>query len=226
MSKHADNTNERHKKKAVSAGQHSIFSIRHSALKRGFTMVEVVVMLSIITLLSGVVLFSFTGLNEGGALTRASRELALGIRRAQNQALAVRKLALETPTTKIPRAVGVRLQQNQTYFFLFGDINPNNNPAINDENFKYDLGEKIIDSTVTFDRNIKIDSVTCTLGTTSSSCSPVNILFSNPFGNVSITDDSSPKGLIIADRIEIRLKAPSGGTKTVTVLKSGQVSVQ
>ena len=37
---------------------------------KGFTMIEVVVMVAIVTAISSVVLFSFAGLNESGALNR------------------------------------------------------------------------------------------------------------------------------------------------------------
>ena len=53
-------------------------------------MVELVVLLAIITLISGVVLASFPVLSRRIHLQRSTRQVALSLRKAQNMAFAVR----------------------------------------------------------------------------------------------------------------------------------------
>ena len=183
-------------------------------LKSGFTMVEIVVMLGIITMLSTIVLTNFTGLNEGAAIERAAQELAVNIRRTQNDSLAVVQY---NPLNPPPLAVGVRIStiaQENTSFFRFADTvrdNKYTNPA--------SPAEKIGDTT-TFVRGIKIGAITNQDGQNQSI---VHIMFAAPEATIALTDAN---GISIGQKIDIILQAPSGQTRKITVRTSGQINVQ
>lgn len=185
----------------------------------GFTMVEVVVVLSIITIISTVVLVSFTGLNESGVINRSGRELALGVRRAQNMSLAVTQISVGSPpTNQIPPAVGVRfstLSSESNSFFLFADLDPRDN--------KYtDASEKIIDSTVTFERAVKINKISSKSG---QQYSIAHIIFTAPEATAALTDQDG--GVIPGGEINVELISPSGNfKKTVSVRESGQIVIK
>lgn len=180
-------------------------------------MVEMVVMLAIITAISSVVLFSFTGLNEGAALNRSVRELALAIRQAQNMSLAVTQLEVGSPPTKqIPPAVGLHLSLAEPdRYFLFADLPPADN--------KYSgPAERIPGSSAVFERRVKISKIAAEGG---SAKSLVHIIFSAPEANLALTDDLGASTL--GEKVDIELVTPSGDLKrTLSVRISGQISIK
>ena len=89
--------------------------------KRGFTVVEMIVVLAIVLLIGGQILVDFGSLNEASTLNRAAQELAFNIRRAQNMSLAVTGVKIGG-VMQIPDGVGLRLSSqtgsNDSYFFF------------------------------------------------------------------------------------------------------------
>lgn len=183
-------------------------------------MIEVVLVLSIMTVISSVVLVSFSGLNEGAAINRFARELALATRRAQNMSLAVTQILVGPPpsTPQLPSAVGIRFSTTPSEsksVFLFADLDPRDN--------KYtDTSEKVSDSTILFERGIKINKIVNAQGALYATA---HILFTAPEATISFTD---PNGVgIPGGELHIELVAPSGiYKKTITVRESGQISIK
>lgn len=193
------------------------FFRKNNELPWGFTMVEVVVMLAIITALSTVVLASFGGLNESTALNRGARELALSIRRAQNMSLAVTAIEIGSPATfQIPPAVGVKISTvSPTNYFIFADLAPVDNKFT-------DSSEKISGTNVTFERNVKVQRI---LGEGGILLSTVHVLFVPPEATLFFTDADGSS--ISGDKIDIELISPNGLIKkTVTVRTSGQIGIK
>ncbi|MDP3710119.1 MAG: type II secretion system protein [bacterium] len=187
-----------------------------TVLRRGFTMIEVVVMLGIVTAISSVVLFSFTGLNENGALNRSVRELALNIRKAQNASLAVTEQMVGSPAVAtLPPAVGLELTINDSSYRIFADLD---SPTPRD--FKYSgLSEKIGEDEV-FLKNIRV----LELNTPSGNQSKINIIFTAPEASIVITQAD---GVVVGNKVDIKIEAPTTRqTKTVTVRTSGQITVK
>ena len=180
-------------------------------------MVEMVVILAIITAVSAVVLFSFTGLNEGTSLNRSVRELALAARQAQNMSLAVTQLEIGSPPApQIPPAVGIRLStEDPERYFLFADLAPVDNRYTGIE-------EKIENTEKTLERRIKINRIT---DDDDDDYSAVHIIFVAPEATVVISDEDGE--IISGEKIDIELISPSGNLiKTLTVWLSGQISVK
>lgn len=177
----------------------------------GFTMIEVVVMLSIITIISTVVLVSFTGLSESGAVNRSVRELALALRRAQNMSLAVAQVETSSGS-RIPPAVGVRLDlTNPSAYFVFADL-------LFDK--KYTADDAKIGSNENFPPGIRLSSLTGPSGT---SYALIHVIFAAPEAVTTLTDVD---GASIGDRVDIEITSPSGQKKKVVVRTSGQVSIK
>lgn len=184
---------------------------RPHKLCAGFTMIEVVVMLGIITMISTVVLVSFTGLSEGGAINRASRELALAIRRAQNMSLAVTQVETSSGP-KIPDAVGIRLDKAvPSAYFLFVDVVRDN---------RYTSDDAKIGADEALPAGVRINSL---LDSSNASYSIVHIMFSAPEAVVAITGTD---GTSIGDRVEMELSSSSGKKKKVVARTSGQISIK
>lgn len=180
-------------------------------------MVEMVVILSIVTAISSVVLFSFSGLSEGAALNRSARELALAIRQAQNMSLAVTQIDVGSPPTpQIPPAVGIRLNTAEpNIFFLFADL-----PSV--DNKYTGASEKIPGTQTTFERRVKINRI---IDESGASKPLAHIIFVAPEATLVLTDEAGAATL--GEKINIELSSPSGNLKkTVTVRVSGQVSIK
>ena len=215
----------------------------------GFSAVELMVTLSIITVVSIGVLLSFSGVNEGAALNRSAQELALGIRQAQNMALGIRQAQIILWPTQIPagrrviRQVGIRLTRSGAQanrFFLFADVD-DPGQAFDNANNKYDnitsgppfrrRNEMIINSTVIFPRNVRVNGFLCDGFTCSGNPPSINVIFYAPESRLEIHDQPSNNSedngeTILSNGIAIELRAPSGQTKTVVVRTNGQISIK
>jgi type II secretory pathway pseudopilin PulG len=184
----------------------------------GFTMVEVVVMLVIITAVSATVLVGFGSTRESASLNRSSRELALAIRRAQNMSLAVTQVETSAGP-KIPPAVGIRLMQGGETYFLFADLARDN---------KYDGGGDVKiprDGDLPFERGVRIKSlVYYTDAGRRETVSTAHIIFAAPEAAIMLSDiNGAPLGQLM----EAELGVPSGQlTKTITIRISGQIGIK
>lgn len=180
-------------------------------------MLETVVMLAIITAISAQVLVSFTGLNEGAALQRSSRELALALRQAQNMAIAV----TEVPGTAIiPQAVGVQLSitgiQSQQYVLFADIVRDNQFDRTPGDDINIPGGERI------FGRGVRIVSLVDAQNT---HYAKLHFVFASPEATMTVCCDSGDSPLA-ADPFTIELKAPSGQTKKIIIRTSGQISIK
>lgn len=177
-------------------------------------MVEVVVMISILTAISAIVLFSFTGLNQGAALNRSIRELALALRRAQNMSLAVSQVEVGGALL-IPPAIGIQLQDEAQSYLIFGDL-----PGSRDNKYT-SLAEKI-GPDLLFERGVKVESL---IDGNNTSHVTVHIIFTAPEAAITLTDVGG--GAMGSNDLVITLSPPSGQPKkTVTVRTSGQISIK
>ena len=188
---------------------------------KGFTMVEVVIMMAIMTTVSAMVLVSFTGLHEGAAINRSARELALAMRRAQNMSLAVTSIdTLAGP--RIPPAIGMRFARDAGTYLSFGDFNRDN--RYGDERPEDERDVRLAADAV-FEGNVKIKSVA--YYDTFNQRQPVPliyIIFAAPEAAVTI---AGADGGSLGDHAEIELTTRSGSlTKKITVRTSGQISIK
>ena len=213
--------------------------LARSASLTGFSPIELLVVISIITLVSVSVILSFSGVGESIALNRAARELAHGIRRAQNTALAVTQVPIVKwpeavpESVRIVRHVGIQLTtgSGSTGYFLFVDIDAPGVAGVGPADRKYEeksdgnadlhRDEKIAGSDFRFERNIRIAGFT--------ECSPcpqtINIIFSAPEATAQIVNQDG--GSSIGQKLDIELRAPSGSAaRHVIIRSSGQVSIR
>lgn len=199
----------------------------YSTSLSGFTMAELVIILSIMTVISSIVLFSFTGLSERGSLNRSVRELALALRSAQGMALSVTQIGVGSPpVNRIPPAVGIKFIRGANSYRVFADLNA--------RDFKYTGNNENIGEPRIMEKSVRVNNLTYynALGQAQSAPS-AHIIFSAPEASMDITDGS---GLILGtgEQLEIEL-TPSAAVscqvtlnpcKKIIVRASGQINIK
>lgn len=187
----------------------------------GFTAIELVVSLAIITLVSAQIFVSFSGLGQGTTLNRAVQELMGEIRKAQYGAIAV----IYAPSSGLPPspAVGIRISAvigltPQVLRFI-----DRNDCASCVQNNKYDAAwnEKI--GEYSLPANMKINRLLDDQ-ILPNSYNTMHILFKVPEAEVTLTkDDGTP---FPGNRVDIELASTSGLKKIITVRVTGQINAK
>ncbi len=138
-------------------------------MNRGFTLIELVVVISIIGLMTGLVLANYRSGEKNLALQRSAHKLSQDLRRAQEMATSAREFQEQTP----PGGYGIYLNLLQPdRYVLFADL---------DGGLDYDTGEDV--ETLELEENIDIDSL--------SPGSPLTIVFSPPDPSVTLAPDAA-----------------------------------
>jgi type II secretory pathway pseudopilin PulG len=198
----------------------------------GYTMVEIVVILAILTFISAILLSAFPSFNEGAALFRSQREVGVALRRAQNNALAVAKVEVTyadgTKAMLIPGQTGVNFNlANPSEYFMFADLN--------EDGAYTTAADAKIGGVLKLPRGLKF--LQFKAGTNPNpvlnlSLPEVNVLFAPPeakilfgfsdeFGNSGILDEN------LFGLLKIDIEAPNSKlTRNVTVRTTGQVSLE
>lgn len=188
-------------------------------------MVELVVLLAIITLISGVVLASFPVLSRRIHLQRSTRQVALSLRKAQNMAFAVRQ-ANTISGRVIPPAYGVHFSRTApTSYLIFADLRGGPGGT---SNGIYDSAIDAVVETIALDPGIRIGDLLADLGAPQDA---ISVAFSVPEARMSIANPTFPvaESLEIVLQVETGVTLPAGApnlTRSVVVRTSGQIRVK
>lgn len=101
---------------------------------KGFTLVELLTVIAIISILSVLVLPNYRAGEKNLALQRSAQKLAQDIRRAQQMAMSAKEYQ-----DKVPAGYGIYLKQGDNYYLLYADTNPTQG------NEKYDGGDEVVE---------------------------------------------------------------------------------
>jgi len=167
----------------------------------GFTLVETITVVAIISVLSVIMLANYNSSQKYQTLQRAVHQLAGDVRRAQNMAMASTKQGLVVPCGY---GIYIHKVQSSVSYILFAD---------NNDNKKRDAGIDIDVETINFSSGIEIADISLP--------GPINIFFEPPDPTTYINGDSS------IDK-EITITLIFQGTtysKEVIVKNSGQIEI-
>lgn len=181
--------------------------------KRGFTLVELMVTISIAVLITAMLFANFRHFREVLSLKRAAQEIALSLRQAQVYGTSVREFG--EGSGKFP-GYGVRFKiASPDSYILFADVNANNS-------YDGDL-EKV--KTFSIGTNDRISDLCLNAKTSppgNCSLSQLDVIFLRPNPTIILTND----GYTLFSDAEITITSPKGGQKTVTIWSTGQISVE
>ena len=180
--------------------------------QRGFTLVEMLVVLGIFTIITTLVLARNTQFTRNIAITNLAYDVALAIREAQVFGLSVRQVPGQTGN--FSAAYGMHFEQGESTFSLFADL---------DEDNQFDeLSEEVETFSMQDGFTIRqlcgsASGIECNLVDEA-----VDILFERP----------DPEARIIARKngalnyVEIEIGSDAAGERTITVMTTGQITIK
>ena len=190
--------------------------LKNKDLKAGFTLIELMITITIVTLVTGIVMANYSSFNSVVLLKSQAYELALDLRSAQ-----VYGVSVGGTTNSFRGAYGIYFDVangNQNQYVLFQDQSGG-------VTRQYDAGEEIGDI-YTIDSRFEIfDICTPNRGAEDCSADQASVAFQRPDFDAHIWTNTVPAG---DSQIDIKLRSSSNAERerVVTVYSSGQISVQ
>ncbi len=196
----------------------------------GFTLVEMLVSISIASLIMTTVFFNYRTFTDDLALSAAAQEMAIAVRQTQSYGLTVKEVTIGGG--QFSSAYGIYFDLNQpSNYYLFADTNTTGNAR-----YRYDVGSGCgSGSTECIEKFNLNNGVQITSICDANACPPasgvemMNISFLRPIPDASIYFYTNSAGASVvgpSGKGKIKLTSPRGSTMTITVDSTGQVLVQ
>lgn len=182
---------------------------------RGFSLIELIVVIAIFSTISLVVLANHSRFNSSVLLGSLAYKIALSVREAQ-----VYGLSVQGQSSNFQVGYGVHFAGGTTFTF-FADINGNK---------KYDAGTDTVVKTYTVSQGHTISDFCGIKSDTTRQCAASGVLtyldvaFFRPDPDARMTSNvfASPNSYSSS---EITVSSPAGSTRKVTIASTGQISV-
>ena len=181
-------------------------------LTGGFSLVELMVTIGIVTLVTGVVMVKYSAFNSVVILKSQAYELALDIREAQ-----VFGVSVGGGTNSYRQAYGIYVDMtNPNQYLLFQDTSGD---------LQYDAGEEI-GETYTIDSRFEIINICTVVGAGGDVCTATmaSIAFKRPDFDAQMATNTEGSPDVV--KVTIATTDDHTQSRTVLVYASGQISVQ
>lgn len=187
-------------------------------IKKAFSLVELIVTVSIISVILSVVLYNYGGFNDKLALSSAAQELAIGVRQAQAYGINVKESSVSSGQFNYAHGIYFNSQSPSSYV-IYVDINSNN---------VYDSGAGELVETVTLRNGITVNNIcnSTTCPASGVARMSINFLRPNPDARIYFVNSS---GVVVSGPISygrVQLRSPKGTFSYVIIESTGQVVVQ
>ncbi len=177
---------------------------KNKKYNKGVTLLELMVVVSIILILTVVSIADYGQFKSSIALQNLSDDIALSIRKAQGLAIGVQKAG-----SSFENVYGINFEKGKKEFYIFAENKDSGNHI-------YDNSELIEMLTIKGANEVSEISP--------SDIEKVNIIFSRPNLEPSFYDKDGDE-LDTLSSIEIKIKNDNyDNTKTITIYKNGQIS--
>jgi len=169
---------------------------------KGFTLIEILVVLAIIIIITGIVIFNVGTERQNSALLRSSQKLSLDLRRAQSFALSSKTYK----TSGVPCGWGVHFNGlGSTNYIIFADMaaaaDCSNRDFIRTGNGSEDF------ETINFESGININSLSNNLS---------DVVFTPPDPIVNFAPNQTSVSIVLINK--------NGATRTININKTGFIS--
>lgn len=196
--------------------------MKKSTLKSGgFTMIELLVTMSIFLMLTGAVLANYRTFNTNALFANASEDVVLSLRQAQVYGASTKGHGAACPGSSFDCSYGVHFSTTDPHLIrIFVDVNGNR---------IYDAGEQF-GEVVQWANNISVTGVKCGL-ITADCVGVMDVTFNRPNPDAYIADNVfltyAPLPISGFDKGWIVLTdTNTGKTITTTITSAGQISIQ
>lgn len=183
--------------------------------QRGFTLIELIVVVGILVVISGIILTNYSKFGGQILLRNLAYDIALSIREAQVYGISARSFL----NAQFASGHGVYFDISTTdnTFYLYTDVN--------NDNFMTSIGDEMTE-TVTIGRGYTIDRI-CIPSGGSEVCNvtELDMLFKRPEPDA-IIRAASGAGFTQYNRARIVIVSPQNKKLSVLVETTGQISVQ
>lgn len=189
---------------------------------RGFTLIELVVVLGIVTVISTLTLTSYAKFGGQVLLRNLAYDIALTVRQAQVHGLSGRSFSDQSTDSSIGHGIRIDLATDESarQFSMF---------SVRGKNDRYGAeAEEVVGELYKLGRGFLIDELCFAKGGVES-CTrsgKVDILFKRPEPDAIIRGDTAGAGLITYDSVQLILLAPQGYKLSVFIEAAGQISIQ
>lgn len=195
---------------------------------RGFTLVEIIVTVSIMAFILGTVVMSRSNYNTGVSLENTTSDFAIAVRQSQVYGTSVKEVTPGSSEFSIPYGVALNLLYANSSFVSFVDRNQNGQYG---DAWSCPAGGECLQATALTGGNY-VSSI-CWIkitGTDNCTVSRVDITFVRPYTDARFSVfDSSGNFLITSNNIKgvrVIFAGAGGASKAVTVYTSGQIGIQ
>jgi prepilin-type N-terminal cleavage/methylation domain-containing protein len=197
--------------------------LRKRNLNKGFTLVELLVTISIFVVLTGVVLFNQSKFNSTILLTNLAYDTALTIRQAQNYGINIKEFnaGIGGESVFVPYGVHFDISNaiNNKSFILFADINSQG--KFNSETLGNCIATEGCVNRYSIKRGNFVSDLTVTKGNNTSSTTVLDITFKRPNPDAIITSNSVND----YSKATIYLTGVDGSTRKVNVQANGLIEI-
>lgn len=220
-------------------------------LKKGFTTIELIVVISIVAIISSIVALNYSTFKSASSLENVSQDIALTIRKAQTSAIGVKGVQVKTfisgkitqfpsfgVSFYLPNNSGLEILGDEKSFIFFADL------GLKDENDKkYNYTDSVCDENNLAKGNECLDKIKittsdkihqlCYLMSGGYNCyskdeSPrLDIVFSRPYPEASFYFCINDKNCIEngISSVKIIILSSENKTKEITIWNTGQINV-
>lgn len=191
--------------------------MKNSSTQKGFTLVELLVSVSIFVFMTAFLVFKYGTFNHSVIVTNTAYDIALTIRNAQSYGLNVKASKDTNPATIFSHGFGAHFQKSAVAngeFYFFSDLD--------NDGLLTPATEKITISTIK--KGIIVDSILASCGGPEASYNSLDVVFVRPDPDaiIRVNGSATPR----CQTAKIIIKAPDGATKTIVVRSTGQIAIE
>ncbi len=171
-------------------------------MNRGFTLIEMIVVLAIIVIITGIVIFNVGTERQNSVLLRSAQKLSLDLRRAQNYALSSKSFK----TLGVPCGWGVHFNgMGSTSYIIFADM-ASDVDCLNRDSIRASNGSEDFEF-ANFETGVTISSLSNNLS---------DVVFIPPDPIVNFTPNQTSASIVLINK--------NGATRTININKTGFIS--
>jgi prepilin-type N-terminal cleavage/methylation domain-containing protein len=192
---------------------------------KGFTLIEVMVSMSIVALMMAVILFNYSVFTDNLALTAAGQEMIIAIREAQVYGLTVKEVSVGGGNFNSAYGIYFNPTTDPSSYYIFADTNADKKytPGSGCGSGSTECVQKI-----SLRNNITISSICDATDCPPSGATGATSIFlrPNPDASIYFMDSLGVIRESLANQVKVNLMSPKGKIATVVIKSVGLVVVQ